>query len=71
MWCVCMREREKIVRVYSSSIARSCKYILLALLHQAVLREKQKFDECEKLQEALNKLINDAGAATAQQVPIF
>ena len=32
------------------------------------MHEKQKQEECDKLQDALNKLINEAGSATAQQV---
>lgn len=32
---------------------------------------KQKEEEIEKLQDALNKLINDAGIRTRQEVCIF
>lgn len=35
---------------------------------EAMLREKQKSDESEKLQTAINKLINEAGEQTAKQV---
>lgn len=40
-------------------------------LTQAEMEVKQKEEEIEKLQEALNKLINDAGVRTRQEVCII
>ncbi len=37
---------------------------------QALVRERQKDEECERLQMAINKLVDEAGARTRDEVEL-